>query len=83
MYPKQRRGNMPHITIKHFPVEISKEIKSDISKKIIETISHRLNCSEDVISISMIEVDQNEWNEKVYIPEIIGMSSFLIKKPNY
>jgi phenylpyruvate tautomerase PptA (4-oxalocrotonate tautomerase family) len=74
---------MPHITIKHFPSRISDDDKLEISKAMTNIISKKLKCPANVISISMIEIEEEDWNEKVYIPEISQMHTSLIKKPAY
>jgi len=73
---------MPHVNIKHFP-SLSNEQHADLAKSITDAISRIIGCDEDVISIAVEPINSSEWNQKVYIPEIINRKETLIKKPNY
>jgi phenylpyruvate tautomerase PptA (4-oxalocrotonate tautomerase family) len=48
-----------------------------------EAITEALGCSEGVVSIALEPVDKDDWNEQVYVPEIVGRKELLIKQPNY
>ncbi|WP_137297156.1 hypothetical protein [Psychromonas sp. SP041] len=74
---------MPHILIKHFPVDISTEDKEDIASEISKIISKRLSCPYDAISVSMEPVRKELWNKEIYEPEIKGKQEILIKVPQY
>jgi 4-oxalocrotonate tautomerase len=39
--------------------------------------------SEDAVSVSIEDVDQSDWTEKVYKPDIAGNWDNLYKKPGY
>ncbi|EKO3894512.1 MULTISPECIES: tautomerase family protein [Vibrio] len=74
---------MPHVSIKHFPVELTLKEKKDLSDIISSSIQSALQCSEDVISVSMEEVVPEDWAMDVYQPEIEAKRQYLIKQPNY
>jgi len=70
---------MPHINIKHFP-SLSEEQHIALAKSITEAVTKVVGCDESVISIA---VEPEQWNEQVYIPEIINRKETLIKTPDY
>ncbi|EGR4346408.1 hypothetical protein DDN10_09460 [Vibrio cholerae] len=74
---------MPHVLIKHFPSHISREEKERIANQISNIISTGFSCSNDVISISMLDVEQDLWDKEVYQPDIKNRQDILIKEPNY
>lgn len=74
---------MPHVSIKHFPVNITEKQQSVLSEAITTAVSNALNCDVGVISIAMEAVSQMDWSVKVYEPEIEAKLQLLIKKPNY
>ncbi|MBU2060310.1 MAG: tautomerase family protein [Bacteroidetes bacterium] len=73
---------MPHIHIKHFP-SISDEQKCSFSVRLSTLISEVFNCSEDVVSIALEEVEPDVWHEKVYQPDIVSKRNLLFKSPCY
>ena len=74
---------MPHVLIKHFPLHISREDKENIANKIADVISSGFDCPDEVVSVSMQDVDQELWNKNVYQPDIEDRQDILVKKPNY
>jgi 4-oxalocrotonate tautomerase len=42
-----------------------------------------VGCDESVVSIAVEPVLPEEWNTKVYIPEIVDRKNTLIKTPDY
>lgn len=74
---------MPHVSIKHFPFELTLKERKDLADAISSSIQSTLQCSEDVISVSMEEVAPQNWAADVYQPEIAAKRKYLIKQPNY
>ena len=74
---------MPHINIKHFPIQMSEEQRSELMIDITQVIGRTFRCNEDVISIALEPVEKEEWNERVYAPEIVNRAELLCKTPNY
>lgn len=74
---------MPHVLIKHFPSHISREDKELIANQISNIISTGFACPDDVVSVSMLDVEPELWNNEVYQPDIENRQNILIKKPNY
>ncbi|MGB4984732.1 MAG: tautomerase family protein [Erysipelotrichaceae bacterium] len=71
---------MPHIQVKMYPGR-DEDTKNTLSKALEEAMISVLGCSSDAISISIDEVEKNNWQE-VYDNEIMNNST-LYKKPNY
>jgi 4-oxalocrotonate tautomerase len=74
---------MPHVSIKHFPAEITQEQKKDLSDTITIAIQDALQCDENVISIAMEAIAPQDWSAAVYQPEIEAKQLHLIKQPGY
>lgn len=74
---------MPHVSIKHFPSHISRADKERIANKIASVISSGFDCPDEVVSVSMQDVEQELWNKDVYQPDIEERPDILVKKPNY
>ncbi|WP_440880068.1 amino acid adenylation domain-containing protein [Tenacibaculum sp. C7A-26P2] len=74
---------MPHIDIKHFPVEIDKERKAHFIKKITQLITETFSCDEDVVSLAIQPISPSEWDALVYEKEIVAKQMWLEKYPNY
>ncbi|EJE3288755.1 hypothetical protein ABL118_003968 [Vibrio alginolyticus] len=74
---------MPHVLIKHYPSHISREEKEHIANQISNIISTGFACSNDVVSVSMLDVEQEHWNNEVYQPDIENRQDILVKEPNY
>lgn len=74
---------MPHINIKHFPVAITEEQESELVAALTSAVRNAFGCAEDVVSIALEPVEQEVWNERVYIPEIVARQELLRKTPNY
>lgn len=74
---------MPHLNIKHFPVEISPEKEAALLSSLTKALQEGLGCSEGAVSIALEPVPQSDWQTAVYQPEIEGKSHLLRKLPNY
>lgn len=74
---------MPHINIKHFPVDISESQQAQLVASITQAVKTAFKCDEGVISIALEPVDKEAWNERVYVPEIVNGKPLLRKTPNY
>lgn len=74
---------MPHVNIKHFPVPLSEQQRSDLVSAVTEAVTNAFGCDEGVVSIAIEPIDQHLWNDQVYVPEIISRRHLLSKVPNY
>jgi phenylpyruvate tautomerase PptA (4-oxalocrotonate tautomerase family) len=74
---------VPHVNIKHFPVEITPEQEAELVTTITEAVKSAFGVPGDVVSIALEPVAQEAWTEQVYVPEITGRKELLRKTPNY
>jgi len=72
---------MPHVAIKTYP--ITEEQKINLTAEIIKGIIKTTGKTEVAISISITDVPEDEWMEKVYDKEIKPNMEKLYKKPGY
>ena len=56
---------MPHITIQMYPGR-DDETKMRLAKAVLKTAAQELNRGEEHFSVSIQDVPQDEWTEKVY-----------------
>lgn len=56
---------MPHITIQMYPGR-DDETKMKLAKAVLKVASQELNRGEEHFSVSIQDVPQDEWTEKVY-----------------
>ena len=56
---------MPHITIQMYPGR-DEQIKKRLADAILETASRELERGKEHFSVSIEDVPQDEWKEKVY-----------------
>lgn len=74
---------MPHVNIKHFPASLCEEQQAELVAALTAAVHSAFGCDEGVISIALEPVDEDAWNERVYVPEIVGRKELLCKTPNY
>jgi thioesterase domain-containing protein/phenylpyruvate tautomerase PptA (4-oxalocrotonate tautomerase family) len=78
-----REAVVPHVNIKHFPVALDEERQADLVAAVTDAVKSIFECDEKVISIALEPIDQDRWNDLVYIPEIVNRSDLLLKSPRY
>lgn len=74
---------MPHVSIKHFPVELSEARSAELIEAVTAAVTRAFEVEEAVVSIALEPVPAQVWNETVYQPEIVQRQAFLRKTPNY
>jgi len=74
---------MPHVNIKHFPVELNEEQRTELLAAVTDAVRSAFSCPDDVISIALEPVEQSVWMESVYVEEIVNRKDLLHKTPNY
>ncbi|QOS40741.1 4-oxalocrotonate tautomerase family enzyme [Treponema rectale] len=72
--------NMPHITIQMYPGR-DDQIKKRLAEAIVETASRELERGKEHFSVSIVDVPQDEWKEKVYDKVLKDSNTFV--KPGY
>ena len=73
---------MPHVIVK-LQSGRSELQKAKIAEEVTKAIVTTANCGAESVSVSVEDVEPNDWVEKVYKPEIIGRADTLYKKPGY
>jgi len=73
---------MPHITVKLLPGR-SEQQKNRLAEQIVKDVMAFANCQEKSVSVAIEEIKLEDWNEKVYQPEILPNWEKLYKKPGY
>ncbi len=74
---------MPHVTIKHFPKQLTDEARQQLAAEISASVQKHFETYAGAISISLEPVPELAWQESVYLPEIVGKRDLLIKTPRY
>lgn len=73
---------MPHVIVKMWP-GCTEEQKLRLTEMIARDVVTALDKPESSVSVSMEEVDPDEWPEKVYRPDILNAAGRLYRKPGY
>lgn len=81
--PEQRSEPMPHINIKHHPLDLDDTTRELLTQELTRTVARAFRCEPSVISIALEPVPEQEWADKVYGPEIVGRRELLCKTPEY
>ncbi|MDY0812453.1 amino acid adenylation domain-containing protein [Kitasatospora purpeofusca] len=74
---------MPHVNIKHFPMELSDTRQAELLAAVTKAVTDAFGCDEGVVSIAVESVAEENWTEQVYIPEIVNRRDILGKVPDY
>ena len=73
---------MPHVIVKLYSGR-SEQQKAKIAEDVTKAIMSTANCEEQAVSVSIEDIEPNDWAEQVYRPDIIGRPDTLYKKPGY
>lgn len=73
---------MPHAIIKLWPGR-NDEQKELIAKKIAEVVAETTGAEDKSVSVSIVEVEKEQWKEEVYDKDIVGQEEVLYKAPGY
>ena len=73
---------MPHITVQMYPGR-DDELKKLLSEALVKAASEVLNLGKEHFSVSVEDVPQNEWNEKVYKNAINPENKTVFVRPGY
>ena len=74
---------MPHIAIKHFPKDFTDEQRQRLAEAITSVVVRHFGTYDGAVSIALEPVAQDEWQEKVLVPEIREREHLLLKAPHY
>jgi 4-oxalocrotonate tautomerase len=73
---------MPHVIVKLWPGKSEKQ-KVQLAEQITEAVKTVLGYGEESVSVTMEEVNPQDWTERVYKPDIVNGHGKLYKKPGY
>ena len=73
---------MPHVIVK-LSAGRSEQQKARIAEEVVKAITASATCAEASVSVSIEDIEPNDWVEKVYKPDIMGKPESLYKKPGY
>jgi 4-oxalocrotonate tautomerase len=73
---------MPHVSVKLYPGR-SEQQKISLAAQIVKDVMSIAKCDEESVSVTIEDVNPEDWTEKVYQPEILNKQEKLYKKPGY
>ncbi|MEZ5963116.1 MAG: tautomerase family protein [Planctomycetota bacterium] len=73
---------MPHVIVKLWPGK-SQQQKQRLTDAITRAVTRELGYGEESVSVAFEEVRAEDWKEQVYLPDVVGQSDKLLKKPGY
>jgi 4-oxalocrotonate tautomerase len=73
---------MPHVIIKLHSGRSDSQ-KARLAEVVTQAVMTGAACAEQSVSISIEDVEPDEWTEKVYKPDILAGRGKLYKKPGY
>jgi 4-oxalocrotonate tautomerase len=73
---------MPHVIVKMYSGR-SEQQKLEIAEAVAQAVMASAQCAERSVSVSVEDVEPDDWVETVYKPDIIEKPDQLYKKPGY
>lgn len=73
---------MPHVLVKLWPGK-SEAKKNRLAEEITRDVMEVLNYRAESVSVAFQEIEPQDWEEKVYKPDIRAQTGNLYKKPGY
>lgn len=73
---------MPHITVKLWKGKTETQ-KRKLAEELTKTAMSVIGYSEESFSVAIIDIEPDDWKEKVYEPDVIGQKENLYKEPGY
>jgi len=73
---------MPHVIVKMLSGRSDKQ-KKHLAEEITKVVMRITGNGEEAVSVSIEDVAQGDWTEKVYKPDIAAHWENLYKKPGY
>ena len=77
-----KENNMPHVMVKLWPGK-SEQQEKQLAEAIVEDVVSIMKLGEESVSVSIEEIEPQDWTEKVYKPDILNKPQNLYKKPGY
>lgn len=73
---------MPHVIVKLYPGR-SEEQKIRLAEEIVRDVVAIAKCAQKSVSVAFEEIEEKDWAEKVYKPDILDKKGTLYKEPGY
>jgi 4-oxalocrotonate tautomerase len=73
---------MPHVIVKMYSGR-SEQQKLEIAEAVAQAVMASAQCAERSVSVSVEDVEPDDWVETVYKPDIVEKPDQLYKKPGY
>lgn len=73
---------MPHVVVQMYPGR-DEDTKMELAKAVAETISNKLNMRKEAISVSIQEVEKDNWKTEVYDKVTKDENKEVYIKPGY
>lgn len=73
---------MPHIIVKLYAGRSAQD-KARLADEMTKAVKQALNSDDKSISVAIEDVAKEDWEEKVYKPDILDKPETLYKKPGY
>jgi 4-oxalocrotonate tautomerase len=73
---------MPHVIVKMYAGRANAEKKA-LAEQITQAVMKTLGYGADSVSVSVEDIEPQDWTEKVYRPDIAEKPNQLYKKPGY
>jgi len=73
---------MPHVVVKLWPGK-SEQQKAQLAWEITDSVMSVLDYGAESVSVGFEEIGSQDWEEKVYRPDIKAKWDQLYKKPGY
>ncbi|MET9061018.1 tautomerase family protein [Streptomyces antibioticus] len=74
---------MPHVTVRHFPKDLDAGRRAALVTAVTDAVTAAFDVEEGAVSIALEPVPAEDWQERVYAPEITGRADLLVKHPAY
>lgn len=73
---------MPHVSVKCYPGR-TEEQKQALAKAITENVKEIMKASEESISITIEDIQPEDWDSTVVNVDVIPKTDVMYKKPGY
>ena len=73
---------MPHVIVNLWPGKSDVQ-KGRLSDAIVRDVKSVLDYGDDAVSVAFEEVPSQDWNDRVFEPDIVGKWQSLTKEPGY
>ena len=73
---------MPHVIVKLLSGRTEAQ-KANIAAEVTKAVMATANCAETSVSVSIEDIEPDDWTERVYKPDILEKAGSLYKKPGY